>query len=68
MNLQCSRELEVSRKKLRVLEERYETIRAKPASNQYARQLTLRSLRSMINQLKEDIARFESHAAGRSGE
>jgi hypothetical protein len=63
MNLESSREIEVTRKKLRVLEDRYETIRAKPTGNKHVRDLTLRSIRSMINQLKEDIVRFKSHAA-----
>ncbi len=62
MNLQNEREFDVTREKLRFMEERYDAIRAKPATNNYARELTLRSLRRTINQLKEEIVRFESGA------
>ena len=62
MNLQNEREVEVTREKLCFMEEQYESIRAKPATNPYARELTLRSLRRTINQLKEEIVRFESGA------
>jgi len=60
MNLESSRELEVTREKLRSLEEHYEDVRRKPAEDQHVRELTLRSLRQFMNQLKEEIARFES--------
>jgi hypothetical protein len=63
MNLQSSQEVEVTRRKLRILEEQYEAIRSKSASNEYARELTLRSIRQTINQFKEDIVRFESRIA-----
>ena len=64
MDLKSTRELEVTRKKLRALEERYEAIRNEAVTNKYARQLTLRSLKSMINQLTEEIVRFEGRATG----
>jgi hypothetical protein len=52
-------ELEMTRKKLQGLEEVYAARQAarKSASS---KQLTLRSLRRTINQLKEEIARFEA--------
>jgi len=62
MNLKNEKELEVTRDKLRFMEERYNAIQAKPVTNEYARELTLRSLRRTINQLKEEIIRFESGA------
>ncbi len=60
MTLQSKRELEVAREKLRGLEEQYATTQAAPEENTYAKELTLRSLRRTINQLKEEIARFEA--------
>ena len=60
MNIQSKRELEVTRKKLHGLEELYEKTRLASSANDYAAQLTLRSLRRTVNQLKEEIARFEA--------
>jgi len=62
MNLQSKRELEVSLEKLRLLEHRYDAIRSEPTGDDHVRQLTLRSLKGLINQLKEEIARFEGRA------
>ena len=66
MNLKDDFELQVTRSKLKVLEERYEASRREPAENAHLQELSLRSLKRMINQLKEEIARFESHAMHRS--
>jgi hypothetical protein len=60
MTLQSKRELEVTREKLRGLEQQYAATQAAPAENSYTQELTLRSLRRTINQLKEEIARFEA--------
>jgi hypothetical protein len=60
MTLQSKRELEVTREKLCGLEELYATTEAAASENAYARELTLRSLRRTINQLKEEITRFEA--------
>ena len=54
-------ELENTREKLRMLEQQYAAAQARPSVNQHARQLTLRSLKKLINQLTEEIVRFESH-------
>ena len=62
MNLQSKRELEITREKLRGLERLYAETLAAPLENAYARDLTLGSLRRTINQLKEEIARFEARA------
>lgn len=62
MTLESNRELEVTRQKLSELEQLYAKTQASPAENDYARELTLRSLRRTINQLKEEIARFETRA------
>lgn len=60
MTLQSNRELEVTRRKLSELEQLYAKTLTSPTENGYARELTLRSLRGRINQLKEEIARFET--------
>ncbi len=62
MSLQSSRELQVTREKLRGLEELYAKTQAAPAENAYVRELTLRSLQNTINQLKEEIARFQARS------
>jgi hypothetical protein len=63
VTLQSQRELEVTREKLRGLEQLYAEQVTAAAENAYARQLTLRSLRRTINQLKEEIARFEARTS-----
>jgi hypothetical protein len=62
MGLKDERELAVTRGKLRVLEERLAVARTEPRDNPRAHELSLRSLTRMINQLKEEIARFQAHA------
>ncbi len=62
MTIQSYRELEVTRMKLRGLEEQYNREKHVRAENTYVQQLTLRSLKKWINRLTEEIARFEAHA------
>jgi hypothetical protein len=66
MVIQSHRQLEDTRKKLRALEDRLRVLGAEPVTNPQARGLTRRSLKTLINRLKEEIARFESHAPVRS--
>jgi len=66
MNLQSDRELEVTREKLRMLEEQYEAARNRPGTDERVRQLTLQSLKKLINQLKEEIVRYESRMSAQS--
>lgn len=69
MSIESNRELEVTREKLNGLEQLYSKTVAAPLENAYVRELTLQSLRRTINQLKEEIARFQSRAkATTSGE
>jgi hypothetical protein len=68
MGLQSTRELEVTRAKLSDLEQLFAKTQASPADNAHARELTLRSLRRTINQLNEEIARFEARAGWPTGE
>ena len=65
MILQSQRELEVTREKLRGLEELYAKLLAPSAETTSARNSTLHSLRQTINQLKEEIARFEARVGSR---
>ena len=62
MELKNDLEVTVTREKLQSLEARYEAVRQDTASNAHVQELTLRSLKRMINQMKEEIIRFESHA------
>jgi hypothetical protein len=55
-------ELENTRDKLRMLEQQYAAAQGRESLNQHTRQLTLRSLKKLINQLTEEIVRFESRA------
>lgn len=61
MNLKNDVELENTRGKLRELEERYEARSSESAVNPHVHELTLQSLKRLINQLKEEIARYEAH-------
>jgi hypothetical protein len=67
MSLQSKRELEVTRKKLQKLEQLYAETQA-DSTGGYSRQLTLRSLRRTVNQLKEEITRFESRTSAPAAE
>lgn len=60
MILKSKRELDITRKKLRELENLHATTLSTSVKDAYAHQLTLRSLQRSINQLKEEIARFEA--------
>jgi hypothetical protein len=62
MSIQSRRELEVTRAKLKLLQERLEALRQEPEENPRAREWSVRSLTETINQMKEEIARFESRA------
>jgi hypothetical protein len=67
MTLQSNRELEVAREKLRALEACYAEDQRQPDGDAHVQELNLRSLREMINQLKEEIVRFEARTAAPSG-
>lgn len=62
MSIKDSEELKVTREKLNWLEKEYEAAKLRPIENPTVRQWTLHSLKQTINQLKEEILRFESHA------
>ena len=63
MSLHSHRELEAAREKLRLLEERYEANNRDESGDRHVRELSTRSLKRLINQLKEEIARFKSRSS-----
>jgi len=63
MSLQSQRELNATREKLRLLEDRYEAKQREKSGYEHVRELSMRSLKRLINQLKEEIARFESRSS-----
>ena len=62
MELKDDLEVTVTREKLQSLEARYESVRRDSAGDTHLQELTLRSLKRLINQMKQEIIRFESHA------
>ncbi len=60
MTLRSIREAESTRKKLRLLEQQVADVSMQSNAQQHANELTLRSLTQLINQLKEELARFET--------
>ena len=61
MMLQNDHELANTREKLRLLEESYEEVRQETGDDEELREAELESLKRFINQLKEEIARYEAH-------
>ena len=66
MNLQSQRESDATREKLSLLKQRFDTIQQQSAGDDHVRELTLRSLKRLINQLTEEITRFEARKATRT--
>ena len=62
MSIESRRELELTQTKLKLLEERLSALVQKPDGNRRAEEWSVRSLTQTINQMKEEIARFESRA------
>lgn len=60
MSLQSNRELQSTRAKLQLLESRLAESQREAAGDDHLRELSQRSLKRLINQLKEEIARFET--------
>jgi hypothetical protein len=60
MTLDNETELLNTRTKLRELQDRYEALRIDESEDPRVRRLTMISLKRLINQLTEEIARFES--------
>ena len=63
MTLRSIREAESTRKKLRLLEQQVTDLSMQSNAQQHANELTVRSLTQLINQLKEELARFEAKSS-----
>jgi hypothetical protein len=61
MTLNNDQQVANTREKLARLEERYDALRNATDTNQRVRELSMRSLKRLINQFKEEIARYEAH-------
>ena len=65
MDLRSERELVNTRNKLQQLEARYEVRAKETGGDEELREMTMESLKRLINQLKEEIARYEAHQPAR---
>jgi hypothetical protein len=63
MSIQSKRQLENTRAKLKLLEDRLRDLDREPVANVRTRELTKQSLKKLANQMKEEILRFEAHRA-----
>jgi hypothetical protein len=63
MSIRSKRQLAVTERKLRLLQDQYDKTKQKRVENALVRELTLQSLKRMINQLTEEIARYQAHAS-----
>ncbi len=61
MRLQSEREVMNTRAKLRPLEESYEGLRNETGDDEELCAASMESLKRLINQFKEEIARYEAH-------
>ena len=67
MSIQNDQELGVTREKLRLLEERVAALAHETDGDAHVRELTLRSLKSLMKQFREEIARYTARTTARSG-
>jgi hypothetical protein len=65
MGLTSEQQVANTRAKLARLEARYEALRNDTEVSQRVRDLSMRSLKRLINQFKEEIALFEAHQTAR---
>lgn len=65
MDLRNERELANTREKLQRLEALYEADDNETGGDEELREAEMESLRRLINQLKEEIARYEAHQPAR---
>ena len=61
MDLRSEREVVNTRKKLQLLEELYKAAENETGDDEELREMEMESLKRFINQLKEEIARYEAH-------
>jgi hypothetical protein len=65
VDLRNERELTNTRRKLQRLEALYEADNNEAGGDEELREIEMESLKRMINQLKEEIARYEAHQPAR---
>jgi len=63
MSIQSKRQLENTRAKLKLLEDRLRDLDGETVANVRTRELTKQSLKKLANQLQEEIVRFEARRA-----
>jgi hypothetical protein len=63
MSIENEQQLENTRQKLRLVEERCKRKRREPTDDEGVREVTLASLKKTINQLKEEMIRYQCHAS-----
>ncbi len=68
MTADMQRQLESTRGKLRLLEQTCNEVRVDSTGTPHTRELTLRSLGRLMNQLREEIARHEARASAPADE
>jgi hypothetical protein len=66
MSIRNDQELTITRAKLKLLEDRVAALARETGGDAHVRELSLRSLKSMINQLREEIARNTARTAALS--
>lgn len=65
MRLQSERELQNTRAKLESLEASYEALRIETGGDEELREASMESLMRLINQFREEIARYEARQPAR---
>jgi hypothetical protein len=66
MSIEVETDLDATREKLRWLEQYYEATRQKISLDPLAREDILLTTKRLINQFKEEIARFDAHTTTRA--
>jgi hypothetical protein len=66
MSIQNRRQLENTRNKLKLLEDHCAALELTAPTKSTNRDITVRSLKKLMNQMREEIARFECRASVRS--
>lgn len=61
MTLVNDQQLANTQEKLGTLQARYEELKSDHRQSAHLREMTMRSLKRLINQLKEEIARYKTH-------
>ncbi len=67
MSIHNDQELRVTREEVRLLEERVAALAHETTGAAHVRELTLRSVKSMANRLRKEIAHYVAGTAVRSG-